>query len=74
MSKKVYVKVVDLAMQEELKARTGSMGKKSLPMVSTPADLCNFYVTPARHQAYSSFWLYLTALISGANVMIWIYF
>ena len=69
---KIYVKYVDLSMDTaELKAR--EMGKKSLPMASSPADLCNFYVTPSRHQAYSSFWLYGSCLIAAANGFVWFY-
>ena len=39
----------------------------------TPADLCYWYVTPERHQAYSTFWLYATLLNAFANVFIWLY-
>eukprot|EP00347_Sterkiella_histriomuscorum_P006546 403352358 len=39
----------------------------------TPADLCYWYVTPERHQAYSSFWLYVTGLNLAANAFIWFY-
>ncbi|CDW84832.1 surfeit locus 1 family protein [Stylonychia lemnae] len=39
----------------------------------TPADLCYWYVTPERHQAYSTFWLYATGLNLFANAVIWAY-
>ena len=72
ISSKVYVKVVDLTLDETLKAR--DLGKKVLPQPSNPADLCNFYVTPSRHQAYSSFWLYGSFLVAAGNVVVWFYF
>ena len=39
----------------------------------TPADLCYWYVTPERHQAYSTFWLYATVLNGVANAFLWFY-
>ena len=39
----------------------------------SPADLCYWYVTPERHQAYSTFWLYATILNGFANAFIWFY-
>ena len=41
--------------------------------LTTPADLCYWYVTPERHQAYSTFWLYATIINAVANVAIWVY-
>ena len=72
ISRKVYIKSVDLTLKDEMTAR--EMGKKSLPMAASPQDLCSFYVTPARHQAYSSFWLYATILVSAGNAVVWFYF
>jgi hypothetical protein len=66
----MYVKVVDLSKFEE---QTTSP-EAQLPKPATPQDMINFYVTPARHQAYSSFWLYGSCLNFGANVLIWVYF
>jgi len=70
IARKIYVKVVDLTQLED---RTLSP-EQLLPKPATPQDMCNFYVTPARHQAYSSFWLYGTCLNFAANVFIWVYF
>jgi len=39
----------------------------------TPGDMCYWYVTPDRHQAYSTFWLYSTLLNGFANALIWFY-
>lgn len=51
-----------------------AMMSKTTIRKPTPADLCYWYVTPERHQAYSTFWLYATILSVCANAFVWIYF
>ena len=66
VSRKIYLKVVDLTFNP------GSNEEK-LPKPSSAQDLCNFYVMPGRHQAYSNFWLYASFLNVAGNVFIWAY-
>lgn len=69
VSRKLYLKVVDLRYQSE----HSYQDQVQLPKQHTPQDLCNFYVTPSRHQAYSNFWLFASCLNVGANIFIWFY-
>ena len=45
--RRVYIKTVDLKL-ESVKT-LDDLALKKLPLPSTPQDLCNFYVMPARH-------------------------
>ena len=67
VGRKTYLKVVDLTFNP-------GHNEEKLPKPSTAQDMCNFYVTPARHQAYSSFWLYASCLNIVGNGFIWLYF
>ena len=66
IARRCYLKVCDLTFN------SGSNEDK-LPKPSSAQDLCNFYVMPARHQAYSNFWLYASFLNVAGNVALWIY-
>ena len=63
---------MDLAFEED--KEEGDIQGKKLPAPATPGDLCNFYVMPARHQAYSTFWAYASLLNVVGNAFIWFYF
>ena len=71
VARQVYVKVVNLAFEDEKDKNDTTL--KTLPLTATPSDLCNFYVMPGRHQAYSTFWLYASCLNVVGNVVIWFY-
>jgi hypothetical protein len=47
--------------------------RERIPRLVTPGDLCYWYVTPERHQAYSTFWMYATIINAVANAAIWVY-
>ncbi len=65
-AREILIKEVNFA--ENSQVEVGKAIKKP-----SPADLCYWYVTPERHQAYSTFWLYATILNGFANVFIWFY-
>jgi hypothetical protein len=44
----------------------------ALPILPTPGDFLNWYITPERHKAYSNFWLTATFMNLGTNLYIWI--
>ena len=69
IARQVYMRVVDLTYQED---KTLSP-EQQLPRPATPQDMVNFYVTPSRHQAYSTFWLYASMLNVAGNIFIWAY-
>ena len=70
--RRIYIKSVDLKLESS--KTSDDLALKKLPIPGTPQDLCNFYVMPARHQAYSSFWLYTSGLIVVGNLAVWFYF
>jgi hypothetical protein len=72
VARQVYIRVVDLAFEED--RPENDIGLKKLPEPATPADLCNFYVMPSRHQAYSTFWMYASGLNVVGNIFVWFYF
>jgi hypothetical protein len=51
----------------------GQKGKGSIyPKVPSKESFLNWYITPERHQAYSNFWLFLTCVVLGSNVFIYL--
>ena len=70
--RRLYVKSVDL--KYESKKTSDDLAQKKLPVPATAQDLCSFYVMPQRHQAYSTFWLYASCLITVGNAAVWFYF
>ena len=50
----------------------GQKAKGNLfPQVPSKESFLNWYVTPARHQAYSNFWLFLTCAIFSSNIILY---
>ena len=74
--RKIYIRSVDLKLSEaQDKADEGHIigHQDKLPRPAMAKDMCNFYVMPARHQAYSTFWLYASFLIGAGNAFVWLY-
>ena len=67
LARKVYLKSVNLTLD-------GKIEQARLPRPALPSDLVYWYVTPAKHQAYATFWFYLSGLNAAATVFIWLYF
>ena len=63
---KVYLKAVSLTYDEKIE-------QAKLPRPAIPADLCYWYVTPEKHQAYATFWFYLSGLNVVASVFVWFF-
>ena len=61
---KFYLKSVQFTMD-------GTIEQQRMPRQALPSDCCYFYVTPGKHQAYATFWFYLSALIGLSNVYVW---
>ena len=66
-ARRIMIKEVNFSMHPG--AETGKALRRA-----KPGDLCYWYCTPERHQAYSTFWLYATVLNGVANAFIWFYF
>lgn len=62
---KVYLKAVSLTHSNQIE-------QAKLPRPAMPSDLCHWYVTPSKHQAYASFWFYLTGLNLVATGWVWL--
>ena len=61
---KVYLKSVSMTLGDKIE-------QAKLPRPAIPADLCYWYVTPSKHQAYATFWFYLSGLNIAATTFIW---
>jgi len=66
LASKVYLKGVNLTLD-------GTIEQQRLPRPAIPYDLCYWYVTPSKHQAYATFWFYLSGIIGVANAFTWLY-
>ena len=66
LASKVYIKAVALTLGVKIE-------QAKLPRPAIPSDLCYWYVTPEKHQAYAHFWFFLTWLNFGANIVVWFY-
>lgn len=63
-AKNLYLKSVQFTYD-------GTIEQQRLPRQAFPTDLCYWYVTPQKHQAYATFWFYVSALNVVANVYVW---
>ena len=62
---KLYIKSVQFTMD-------GTIEQQRLPRQALPSDICYWYVTPSKHQAYATFWFYLSGLIGATNAYVWL--
>ena len=63
---RIYLKAVALTLD-------GKIEQAKVPRPAIPSDLLYWYVTPDKHQAYATFWFYLSGLNVAANIFIWFY-
>lgn len=61
---RIYLKSVSLTLDDKIE-------QAKLPRPAMPSDLCYWYVTPGKHQAYATFWFYLSGLNVAATAFVW---
>jgi hypothetical protein len=61
----VYLKSVQFTMD-------GTIEQQRLPRQALPSDICYWYVSPQKHQAYATFWFYVSGLNLIANAYVWL--
>lgn len=61
---RIYLKSISLTLGDKIE-------QAKLPRPAMPQDLCHWYVTPSKHQAYATFWFYLSGLNIAATGFIW---